>query len=183
MPAINHPKGHGFPVSRGTRILAVSANSSIRHMKYDTNNLDEAAYLALQGFDFTVTRTGQVSALFSFETDNHFNEVRAGFWKGEATVQLHCWLATRSALKNECAGQTFLTKRVPSPSLVPAEREIEAAVTTGDKYWYRDGSTIKGAMFGKRLPHTSRLAEGNFYRTREDAQLKRNALSRPVASS
>src|SRR3954468_7209412 len=112
-------------------------------MKYDTNNLDEAAYLALQGFDFTVTRTGQVSALFSFETDNRFNEVRAKFWKGEATVQLHCWLATRSALKNKCAGQTALAKRVPSPSLVPAEREAQAVVTTGSVYWYYDGPTIK----------------------------------------
>jgi len=25
-------------------------------MKYDTNNIDEAAYLALQGYHFTVTR-------------------------------------------------------------------------------------------------------------------------------
>ena len=59
------------------------------HMKYDTNNIDEAAYLALQGYQFTVTRTGPVSALFSFEKDQHFGEVRAKFWKGEATVQLH----------------------------------------------------------------------------------------------
>ena len=145
-------------------------------MNYETNNLDEAAYLALQGYHFTVTRTGQISASFSFETDNHFNEVRSRFWKGEATVQLHCWLATRTALKNECAGQTLSAKRVPSPSLVPAERETEAAVMTGDKYWYHDGTTIKGAMFGNRLPHTSRLAEGNFYRTQEDARLKRNVV-------
>ena len=52
-------------------------------MKYDTNNLDEAAYLALQGYPFTVTRTGQVSALFSFETDERFDEVRTRFWKGK----------------------------------------------------------------------------------------------------
>jgi hypothetical protein len=145
-------------------------------MKYDTNNLDEAAYLALQGFDFTVTRTGQVSALFSFETDNHFNEVRAGFWKGEATVQLHCWLATRSALKNECAGQTFLTKRVTSPSLVPAEQETAVAVITGFPYWYREGTTIKSEKYGNRPLHRSRLAAGNFYRNPEDARLKRNAI-------
>jgi hypothetical protein len=145
-------------------------------MKYDTNNLDEAAYLALQGFDFTVTRTGQVSALFSFETDNRFNEVRAGFWKGEAMVQLHCWLATRSALKNECAGQALSAKRVPSPSLAPAERETEAVVRTGLAYWYHDGTAIKSAVFGNRSLHTSRLAAGNFYRSQEDARLKRNAI-------
>ena len=145
-------------------------------MKYDTHNLDEAAYLALQGYPFTVTRTGQVSALFSFEADNHFNEVRAKFWKGEATVQLHCWLATRTALKHECAGQKVSAKRIPSPSVVPAERHTEAAVTTGDTYWYYDETGVKGAMFANRPPHTSRLAEGNFYPTREDAKLKRNAI-------
>ena len=145
-------------------------------MKYDTSNIDEAAYLALQGYRFTVTRTGPISALFSFEVDEHFNEVRAKFWTGEATVQLHRWLATRTALKNECAGQAVLEKRVRSPSLVPAERETEAVVTTGFRYWYYDGTTIKGALYGNRPPHLSRLAEGNFYRTREDAKLKRNAI-------
>ena len=49
------------------------------HMKYDTNNIDEAAYLALQGYHFTVRRTGAISALFSFETDKHFNESALGF--------------------------------------------------------------------------------------------------------
>lgn len=145
-------------------------------MKYDTNNIDEAAYLALQGYHFTVTRTGPISALFSFEVDEHFTEVRAKFWTGEATVQLHRWLATRAALKNECAGQAILAKRVFSPSLVPAERETEAVVTTGLAYWYHDGITIKGALFGNRLLHRSRLAEGNFYPTRQDARLKRNAI-------
>ena len=145
-------------------------------MKYDTNNIDEAAYLALQGYDFTVTRTGPVSALFSFETDEHFNEVRAKFWKGEVTVQLHRWLATRAALKNECTRQALPARRVPSPSIVPAERETAAAVTPGFGYWYHDGNKIKRALFGNRSLHTSRWADGNFYRTREDAQLKRNAI-------
>jgi hypothetical protein len=145
-------------------------------MKYDTNNLDEAAYLALQGYDFTVTRTGPNSALFSFEKGEHFDEVRATFWKGEATVQLHSWLATRTALKNECAGQAGSAKRVPSPPLVPAQRETAAVVTPGFGYWYHDGNTIKRALFGNRTLHTSRWEGGNFYRTREDAQLKRNAV-------
>jgi hypothetical protein len=48
-------------------------------MKYDTNNIDEAAYLALQGYHFTVTRTGPISALFAFEKDEHFDAVRAKF--------------------------------------------------------------------------------------------------------
>jgi hypothetical protein len=145
-------------------------------MKYDTNNIDEAAYLALQGYHFTVTRTGPISALFSFEKDEHFDEDRAKFWKGEVTVQLHSWLATRAALKNECAGQALSIKRIASPSLVPAEHESEAVVTAGFAYWYHDGTTIKGAMFGNRPLHKSRLASGNFYRTREDAKLKRNAV-------
>ena len=149
------------------------------HMKYDTNNIDEAAYLALQGYHFTVTRTGPVSALFSFEKNEHFDEVRARFWKGEATVQLHGWLATRTALKNECAGQALSIKRVSSPPLVPAERETAAAVRTGQGYWYYDGDKIKREMFGNRPLHASRWKEGNFYPTREDAKLKRNAV--PVA--
>lgn len=146
-------------------------------MKYDTNNIDEAAYLALQGFDFTVTRTGPNSALFSFEKDEHFDQIRARFWKGEVSVQLASWLATRAALKNECAGQALSLQRVSSPPLVPAERETVAAVRAGQAYWYYDGDTIKGAMFGNRSLHTSRLANGNFYLTREDAELKLNAVS------
>jgi len=145
-------------------------------MQYDTNNIDEAAYLALQGYRFTVTRTGQVSALFSFEADEHFDEVRARFWTGEATVQLHRWLATRTALKNECTGQPVPAKRVSSPPLVPAEPETKTAVTTGCRYWYRDGDTVKAAQFGNRPVHTSRMGEGNFYRSREDAQRKQNAI-------
>ena len=131
-------------------------------MKYDTNNIDEAAYLALQGYHFTVTRTGTTSALFAFQTDEHFSDVRAKFWKGEVIVQLHPWLATRAALKNECTRQVLPTKRVSSPSLVPAEREMETPVTTGFAYWYYDGTTIKSAMYGNRSLHASRLAEGNF---------------------
>ena len=110
-----------------TRILPLPRTGYLQ-MKYDTNNLDEAAYLALQGYRFTVTRTGPISALFSFETDEQFNEVRAKFWKGDANVQLHRWLATRAALKNECAGQALSAKRIASPSLVPAEPETEAVV-------------------------------------------------------
>ena len=81
-------------------------------MKYETYCLDEAAYLALRGYSVTVTRTGPVSALFSFKTDEHFNEARAGFWKGEESVLLHRWLATRAALKNECIGQARSAKHV-----------------------------------------------------------------------
>ena len=132
-------------------------------MKYDTNNIDEAAYLALQGYNFTVTRTGPNSALFSFEKDEHFDQVRAKFWKGEVTVQLHSWLATRAALKNECAGQALSLKRVSSPPLVPAERETAAAVRTGQAYWYYDGDTIKSQVFGNRSLHASRIADSNFY--------------------
>ena len=117
-------------------------------MNYETNNLDEAAYLALQGYHFTVTRTGQISASFSFETDERFNDARAKFWKGEVSVQLHHWLATRAALKNKCAGQALSAKHVPSPSLVPAEQETAVAVITGFPYWYRDGTTIKSEKYG-----------------------------------
>lgn len=145
-------------------------------MKYDCNNLDEAAYLALQGYRFTVTRTGQVSALFSFETDERFDEVRSRFWKGEANVQLHHWLATRAALKNECVRRPLPEKRIASPSIVPAEREITAFVTTGFHYWYHDGLTIKREIYGEREVHRSRWTDGNFYRTKEDARLKRNAI-------
>jgi hypothetical protein len=145
-------------------------------MKYDTHNIDEAAYLALQGYRFTVTRTGQISALFSFQTDERFDAALAGFWKGDVTVQLHRWLTTRAALKNECAGQPIPAKLGSSPPLVPAEPETKTAVRTGDAYWYRDGDTIKGALFGNRSMHTSRLEEGNFYLTREDAQRKQNAV-------
>lgn len=95
-------------------------------MHYDTNSIDEAAYLALQGYSPTVRRTGPISTLFSFEKNEQFDEVRAKFWKGEATTHLHSWLATRMALKNECAGQALPIKRVASPPLGPTGHERES---------------------------------------------------------
>jgi hypothetical protein len=144
-------------------------------MQYDTHNIDEAAYLALQGYQFSATRTGPISAVFSFRTDNQFDDVRAKFWKGEASVQLHQWLATRAALKNECAGQALSQiKQLSSPSIVPKDPGDNPRI--GVKYWFRDGAAIKSEPFGNRPLHRSRLAEGNFYRTREDAKLGRNPI-------
>ncbi len=145
-------------------------------MKYDTNNIDEAAYLALQGYHFTVTRTGSISALFSFEKDEHFDDVRARFWKGEVTVQLHRWLATRNALKNECAGQALSLKRVSSPPLVPAERETVAAVRTGQAYWYYDGIRSRERCLAADCYTHPDWPTETFTLTREDAKLKRNAV-------
>ena len=145
-------------------------------MTHDTNNIDEAAYLALQGYHVKVTRTGAISALFSFEVDERFKKVRSTFWKGEATVQLHQWLATRTALKNECAGQAIVRKSVVAPSIVPAIESEEINVRAGTPYWFREGAVVRRVLFGNRAPHTERLSKGNFYRSREDAQLKRNAI-------
>jgi hypothetical protein len=145
-------------------------------MRYDTNNLDEAAYLALQGYRFTVARTGRISALFSFEKDAELDEVLATFWKGEANVHLHSWLATRVALKNECAGQALSLKRVSSPPLAPAGRNTAASVRRGQAYWYNEGDTTKSEKFGNKPLHKLRMADNNFYLTREDAKLRRNAV-------
>ena len=145
-------------------------------MQYDTNNLDEAAYLALQGFPFTTTRTGPVSASFSFTVGKGFEEIRTKFWKGEVTVQLHRWLATRTAIKKEVAGQAIPVKQVIAPSIVPSASVQVAEVRPGLIYWYQEGAGVKAAMFGNRAMHTDRLTEGNFYRTREDALCKRNPI-------
>jgi hypothetical protein len=145
-------------------------------MKYDTHNLDEAAYLALQGYDFTVTRAARSSALFSFEKNEEFDTVRTRFWKGEVTVQLHLWLATRAALKNESLHQVLPAKRVSSPPLAPVDHETQTVVPPGSRYWfYADDGTIKCEAFGNRSLHTSRFDRGNFYPTREDAKANRNA--------
>src|SRR4051812_42088316 len=122
-------------------------------MKYGTYCLDEAAYLALRGYSVTVTRTGPVSALFSFKTDEHFDEARAGFWKGKESVLLHRWLATRAALKNKCTGKALWEKHVPSPSTVPEPLGPESIVPASSRYWYHDENTVKAAMFGNRPPH------------------------------
>ena len=145
-------------------------------MQYDTNNLDEAAYLALQGYPFTATRTGPVSATFSFTVGKDFEEIRSKFWKGEVTVQLHRWMATRTAIKNEVARQAIAVKQVTAPSIVPSAPVQVSEVRTGLAYWYWEGAGVKGAMFGNRAMHTDRLTEGNFYRTREDALLKKNPI-------
>ena len=146
-------------------------------MQYDTNNLDEATYLALQGFPFKTKRTGPASANFSFEVGKGFEEIRSKFWKGEASVQLHRWLATRAAIKHEVAGQPVIVKQVAAPSIVPTQQGAQLIeVRPGLTYWYWEGAGVKAAMFGNRTMHTDRPSERNFYRTREDALLKRNAI-------
>lgn len=145
-------------------------------MQYDTNNLDEATYLALQGYPFKATRTGPVSANFNFTVADGFEEVCSRFWKGEVTVQLHRWLATRTAIKNEVAGQPIAVKHVAAPSIIPSAPVQVAEVRPGLAYWYREGAEIKSAVFGNRIPHTDRLSKGNFYRSREDATLKMNSI-------
>ena len=146
-------------------------------MQYDTNNLDEATYLALLGFPFKATRTGPVSANFSFAAGEGFEEIRSGFWKGEVTVHLSRWMATRTAIKHQLAGQSVIVKQVVAPSIVPAQQGAQhTELRRGQAYWYREGTGVKAAMFGNRPLHTDRLAAGNFYRTREDAQQKRHPM-------
>ena len=146
-------------------------------MQYDTNNLDEATYLALHGFPFRTTRTGPVSANFSFAVGEGFEEIRSRFWKGEATVQLHRWMATRTAIKHQLAGQPVVVRQVVAPPIVPTQQGTQLTeLRPGQAYWYREGTGVKAAMFGNRPLHTDRLAEGNFYRTREDAQQKRHPV-------
>jgi hypothetical protein len=42
--AINHPSWYYFSVSSKACILRIISHSAICKMKYDTNNIDEAAY-------------------------------------------------------------------------------------------------------------------------------------------
>ena len=86
-------------------------------------------------------------------------------------------MATRTAIKHEVAGQPVIVKQVVAPSIVPTQQGTHLTeVRPGFGYWYREGAGVKAAFFGNRTMHTNRLPEGNFYRTREDALLKRNAM-------
>jgi hypothetical protein len=50
-------------------------------------------------------------------------------------------------------------------------------IATGTPYYYREGAGVLHSMFGIGPAHLARLTEGNVYRTREDAMMKRNPLS------
>jgi len=162
-------------------------------MQYETSNLDEAAYLALQGLPFEITRIAHASATFSFTVHEQFEEIRARFWQGEVTVQLCRWMATRTALKNSVAKrpiaeQSKPMKSVASPSIVPTQKEPPIEVRPGVPYWYWEGSDVRQANFGNRSPHIDRIKQGNFYSSSADASNKRNpvptdALCRSAASA
>lgn len=134
-------------------------------MKYETTNLDDAAYIAMSGYPFSVQRTGAVSANFLFMADDNFENIRSKFWKGEVNVRLDHWLAIRAALKRQVYGQ--VVQRVTAPSIAPTADDL--SIKPGEQYWYRDGATVKAANFGKRPTHTDRIKAGNFFRTREAA--------------
>ena len=142
--------------------------------RYLTHNIDEAAYYALQGYSFSVKRTAAASALFSFEEDRKFAEVRRCFWKGEATVLLHRWLASRTALKHEVWGQAIVVERAKVASTDASHDPF--MIRAGTPYWYRDGAKVEHTLFGHSDTHASRLAEGNFYRTKDDAMFARNPI-------
>lgn len=137
-----------------------------------THNLDEAAYLALSGYIPKVKRTGPVAAEMSFDLDELGRQKRLGFWRGEGEVTLSRWLAVRQALKHEVSRQSF------GVSVRPDKDAELPEVRVGTPYWYREGADVMHALFGNSQAHMQRLAEGNFYATREDASLKRNPVQR-----
>jgi len=137
-----------------------------------THNLDEAAYLAVNGYVPRVRRTGPSASEISFELDEAGKRRRVEFWSGDAYVSLSKYLTARQAIKNETSRQAFAALNASRIE----DRPGQSFLTQGTPYWYRVGPDVMHALYGNSDAHNRRLAEGNVYRTREDAELKRNPL-------
>lgn len=132
-------------------------------MKYKTNHLDEASYLAIKGHKYTTTKFGELKAEWKFESSDKLESHRKQFWGGTAIVNVHKWLCLREILKRE------------QRSMLAVSKDNPFNLTNGQEYWYiTEHNTLNTSLFGGALIHKQRMDKGNFFLTQEEALNARN---------
>lgn len=123
----------------------------------ETTDINEAAYLYTLGIaPQSIRRTDHVKAIFYYRPTKDVRGYLLHYRTGMAEGCLSHFMYTRNALKYMIASN-------------PIEKLSEAPVY-GDGYWYIVNKTILHAVYGKDVTHYNRYKEGNFYKTKQEAQ-------------
>lgn len=124
--------------------------------KIETVLIDEAAYYAAKGIEYSVTVLGRRRSVWTFTGSDALEKLRKQFWGGRAEINLHKWLSLRTSMKHETA-----VREVGSP---------DAPIMNGETYYYiSDDRLVKSALYGNAPIHQKRIQEGNFFRTSDEA--------------
>lgn len=154
--------------------------------KYVTHNLDESAFLCLNGFKCTQKTIDTTSAKFFFVHTPAMERTRKIFWTKGAKVNLHSWLAMRQGLKNELKGQlkvdgraraTYKEPLVAAVTLpdddvltIPVSNQVPFMPKIAQKYFVvLDKGVITSYVYGHRPIHKNRADAAKCYRTKPEA--------------
>ncbi len=150
-----------------------------RTTKYITHNLNEATYLAMKGLKYKSRCTGAVSSVFSFEHDSLTERYRREFWTKGCRIDIHSWIALRTAIKDELRGQikhnetennNVLGQVTPSKGGV-YHKPDSFQPKNGEKYWITVAGNAVANLYGDKDIHKNRADAGMCYHTRDEALL------------
>ena len=147
--------------------------------KYMTCNLDEAAYLAMNGLKCKPRCIDMLSAKFYFEGSAKQERLRKQFWATTPKINLHSWLAMRQGIKNELKAQLKIESKVSLQKVtVTKDMLVEPGITNaapyqpvinGKYYVVVAKGQVVSYLFGKKPIHQERVDKGLTYQTRKEA--------------
>jgi hypothetical protein len=124
-----------------------------------TKDLNLSAYLLTRGLELTrTTHHTAVSGTWTFATD--ITKASKLYYQGKVTVNLATYERNRKTLKELLRGK-FTEK----------QQAAFQAEMSGTGYWYLQDGNVLYALYGKNPIHNERKAVGNYYPTKELAEL------------
>jgi len=152
LPSWFDPQGHFSTASTLGLFLSGYTKGMI-----ETTDINEAAYLYTLGIaPKSIRRTDHAKAIFYYRPTKEIREWLLHYRTGMAEGCLSHFMYTRNALKCMVGAN-------------PVEKLSEAPAT-GEGYFYIVNKTILHALYGKDVVHYNRYKEGNFYKTKQEAQ-------------
>ncbi len=124
-----------------------------------TSDLNEAAFLYTLGTaPERIQRISQVQSIFFYKSNKEMRELLLHYRTGMAEGCLSHFMFTRGVLKS-----------IVSASVIEKLDQNQPAI--GDTYFYIINKTILSAVYGnKELYHFQRWKDGNYYKTKQEAQ-------------
>lgn len=128
--------------------------------KHKTSNIEEAAYYAVKGNRYRLTRVNDVS-VWTFDDTDSLRKNHRQFWGGVSEVNLHKWLSIRN----------LMVRELPLP-VEAAEKPKTRTFNTdwrpskGGTYWYvTEKGTLDSRVYGDADCHKKCFDTGNVFRT------------------
>ncbi len=137
---------------------------------YKTTNIDEVVFLTVKGLRHTKIKIiADRYSEWSFEESTKVTALAKQFWSGAPTVSLNKWMVIRQAIKNEQKSK-FMLKQPMGRRM--AGLTVDMRHPTGMMYWFINGNqVVQEARYGKAVSNNKRIDDGNFYLTKDEAEL------------